>query len=140
MTTESLDPKKHFPLAEKRPDLIKSASGLSLAEITLDRVKAGEISFNDVKIRPETLEYQARIAEGIGRPHIAGNMRRAAEMTRIPDQRLLEMYDALRPYRCTKQELLAIADELESKYQARICAEFVREAAEVYETRGRLKT
>jgi len=139
MTTKALEP-KDFPLAEKRPDLIKSASGLGLVDITLDKVKAGEISFDDVKIRPETLEYQAQIAEGIGRPHIAGNMRRAAEMTRIPDQRLLEMYDALRPYRRTKQELLEMADELESKYHAKICAGFVREAVEVYEKRGRLKT
>ncbi|MGB5619757.1 MAG: diol dehydratase small subunit [Desulfobacterales bacterium] len=139
MTTKALDP-KDFPLAEKRPELVKSASGLSLADITLDKVKAGDISFDDVKIRPETLEYQAQIAEGIGRPHLAANMRRAAEMTRIPDQRLLEMYDALRPYRRTKQELLEMAGELESKYEAKICAGFVREAAEVYEKRGRLKT
>lgn len=139
MTTKALGP-KDFPLAEKRPELVKSLSGLSLADITLDKVKAREISFDDVKIRPETLEYQAQIAEGSGRPHIAGNMRRAAEMTRIPDQRLLEMYDSLRPYRRTKAELLEMAAELESKYQAKICAQFVREAAEVYERRGRLKT
>ena len=41
--------------------------------------------------------------------------------------------------RSTKKELLAIADELESQYQARICAAHVREAAEVYERRGRLR-
>jgi propanediol dehydratase small subunit len=139
MTTEALDPKKDYPLAEKRPDLVTSASGLGMADITLDKVKSGDISFDDFKIRPETLEYQAQIAEGIGRPHLAANMRRAAEMTKIPDERLLEMYDSLRPYRCTKQELLEIASELESKYQAKICADFVREAAEVYEKRGRLK-
>ncbi|MGD2000971.1 MAG: diol dehydratase small subunit, partial [Desulfobacterales bacterium] len=52
MTTKALDP-KDFPLAEKRPELVKSASGLSLADITLDKVKAGDISFDDVKIRPE---------------------------------------------------------------------------------------
>jgi propanediol dehydratase small subunit len=49
------------------------------------------------------------------------------------------MYDALRPYRRTKQELLDMADELQSKFQAKICADLVREAAEVYEKRGRLK-
>ena len=105
----------------------------------LARVRAGKISFDDVKIRPETLEYQAQIAEDIGRPRIAGNLRRAAEMTRIPDQRVLEIYNSLRPYRCTKQELLDIAQELDSKYGARVCAKFVREAADVYEKRGRLK-
>lgn len=135
----TLDAKRDFPLAEKRPELVKSASGLSLDDITLEKVVSGEIGFDDVKIRPETLEYQAQIAEDIGRPRIAANLRRAAEMTRIPDERVLEIYNSLRPYRCTKQELLDIADELDSKYNARICAGFVREAADVYEKRDRLK-
>jgi propanediol dehydratase small subunit len=60
-------------------------------------------------------------------------------MTRIPDRRLLELYNALRPYRCTKGQLLSIAEELESEYAAVQCAAFVREAAEVYESRGRLR-
>ena len=139
MSAGTLDAKKDFPLAEKRPELVKSMKGLNLNEITLEKVVAGELSFDDVKIRPETLEYQAQIAESAGRPRIAANLRRAAEMTRIPDERLLQMYDSLRPYRCTKAELLAIAEELESQHQAKICAAFVREAADVYEQRGRLK-
>ena len=98
-----------------------------------------KLSFDDVRIRPETLEYQAQIAESAGRPHLARNLRRAGEMTRIPDARVLEIYNALRPYRSTKQELLDIANELESKYQAKICAGFVREAVKVYEKRGRIK-
>jgi len=134
-----LDAHKDYPLASKRPDLVQSASGMKLEDITLDRVAAGKITFDDIRIRPETLEYQAQIAESVGRPRLAANMRRAAEMTRIPDQRLLEMYNCLRPYRSTKQELLAIADELESKYQAVVCAGLFREAAEVYEKRGRIK-
>jgi len=140
MTIGTLDAKKDFPLAEKRPELVKSAGGLGIDEITIDKVIAGKIGFDDIKIRPETLEYQAQIAESIGRPHIANNMRRAAEMTRVPDERLLEMYKLLRPNRCTKQELLDLANELDSEYQAKICAAFVREAADVYEKRGRLKT
>jgi propanediol dehydratase small subunit len=128
-----------YPLATKHPELVRSASGKSLEDVTLDKVVAGQISFDDVKISSETLEYQAQIAEGVGRPRLAGNMRRAAEMTKIPDERLLEMYNALRPYRSTKQELLNLAGELESKYGARICSALVREAADVYEKRGRLK-
>jgi len=139
MTTGKLDAKKDFPLAEKRPELVKSAKGLGLTEITLEKVVGDELSFDDVKIRPETLEYQAQIAESGGRSRIAANLRRAAEMTRIPDERLLEMYNSLRPYRCTKAELLALAEELESQYQAKVCAAFVREAADVYEQRDRLK-
>jgi propanediol dehydratase small subunit len=138
-STGKLDAKKDFPLGIKRPDLVRSATGLGLDDITLDKVIAGQLSFDDVRIRPETLEYQAQIAETAGRPHIAVNLRRAAEMTRIPDARVLEIYNAMRPYRSTKQELLDIASELETKYQARICAALVREAAEVYEKRGRIK-
>jgi propanediol dehydratase small subunit len=135
----TLDALKDYPLAEKRPELVKSASGLSLEDITLEKAISGEIGFDDVKIRPETLEYQAQIAESIHRPRIAANLRRAAEMTRIPDERLLEMYGMLRPYRSTKQELLDLASELETKYQASICADHVRAAVDVYEKRNRLK-
>jgi propanediol dehydratase small subunit len=66
-------------------------------------------------------------------------MRRAGELTRVPDERMLQMYNALRPNRSTKAELLAMADELENQFQARVCANFVREAAAFYEARGVLK-
>jgi propanediol dehydratase small subunit len=138
-TTGKLDAKKDYPLSRKRTDLVRSATGLSLEEITLEKAASGKLTFDDVKIRPETLEYQAQIAESVGRPHLARNLRRAAEMTRIPDARVLEIYNALRPYRSTKQELLDIASELENKYQAQICAAHVREACKVYEKRNRIK-
>ena len=62
-----------------------------------------------------------------------------AQLIAVPDDRLLEIYNALRPYRSTKQELLDIAGELDGKYGAKTAASLVREAAEVYEKRGRLK-
>ena len=135
---KGLNSEHDYPLSSKRPDLVQSATGRHLDEITLDRVLAGQITFEDIKTRPETLEYQAQIAESAGRPPLAGNLRRAAEMTRIPDARVLEIYNALRPYRSSKQQLLDIAEELDSQYQATICAAHVREAAEVYERHGRL--
>lgn len=138
-TGKGIDPGKDYPLAQKRPDLVRTATGLSLDEITLDKVVSGKITFGDLKIRPETLEYQAQIAEACGRPQLASNIRRAAELTRLPDERVLEIYESLRPYRSTKKELLDIATELESRFQARICGALVREAAEVYEKRGRLR-
>ncbi len=137
--TGKLDAKKDYPLGQKRPDLVRSATGLSIDEITLEKAASGKLTFDDVRIRPETLEYQAQICESAGRPHLAKNLRRAAEMTRIPDARVLEIYNCLRPYRSTKQELLDIASELENKYQAKICAAFVREAVQVYEKRNRIK-
>lgn len=136
----SLDPERDYPLATKRPELVKTPTGKSLSDITLEAVLKGEITPQDVRITPETLEMQAEIAEKVGRPQFARNLRRAAELTQIPDQRILEIYRALRPYRSTKEELLAIADELEQKYGARMNAALVREAAEVYERRGRLRS
>ena len=64
---------------------------------------------------------------------------RAAELTRVPDERVLEMYDALRPFRSTKQELLNIAKELRDKYDANVCAAWFEEAADYYESRKKLK-
>lgn len=134
-----LDPEKDYPLAAKRPELLKTPSGKKLADITLEKVLNGEVKSEDVRITPETLRLQAEIADGVGRTQFASNLRRAAELVAIPDARVLEIYNALRPYRSTKPELLAIADELESQYGAKINAAHVREAADVYERRNRLR-
>lgn len=130
---------KEYPLATKVPDIINTPTGRRLNEITLESVMAGEIKPEDIRISKETLEMQAQIAEEMNRYAIARNFRRAGELISIPDERVLEMYNALRPYRSTKEELLAIADELENKYDAKVNAEFVREAAQVYEDRKKLR-
>ena len=67
-----LDAMRDFPLGSKRPDLVRSATGLSMDEITLEKAVSGQIAFEDLRIRPETLEYQAQIAESAGRPRLAG--------------------------------------------------------------------
>jgi len=134
-----LNYKTDYPLSQKRPELVKTASGKSLDEITLDAVVSGAIKADEIRITPQTLEYQAQIAESIHRPQLARNMRRAGELTQVPDARVLEIYNALRPNRSTKAQLLAIADELENQYNAKVCANHVREAASVYEARGVLR-
>lgn len=136
---EKLHYEKDYPLAEKRPDLVKTAKGRALDEVTLDAVLSGEIEADEIRVTPEILEYQAQIADSVGRPQLAANLRRAGELTRVPDERILEIYNAMRPNMSTKDELLGIADELESEYEAKINADLVREAAEVYERRGRLR-
>lgn len=135
-----LNPKTDYPLATKRPELVTTPTGKTLKDITLDKVVSGEIKSEDVRITGETLELQAQVAESVGRAQFARNLRRAAELTRVPDDRILEIYNSLRPYRSTKNELLAIAEELETKYQAKVNAALVKEAADVYERRGRLRT
>ena len=134
-----LNPELDYPLVSKRPELLKTPTGKKITEITLENVLNGSVKAEDVRITPETLRLQGEIADGVGRYQFAANLRRAAELVAIPDARVLEIYNALRPYRSTKRELLTIADELEARYNAKINAAFVREAADVYERRNRLR-
>lgn len=130
---------KDYPISENRPELLRTPSGKTLDEITIESVVDGDVTANDIRISPDTLELQAQVAENAGRDPFAKNLRRAAELTEIPDERILEVYNALRPERSSKEELLEIADELENKYKATVNADFVREAAEVYEQRKILR-
>ena len=127
-----------YPLGVKMPEAIKTPTGKPFSSLSYVKVIAGELTSDDMRIAPETLEMQAQVAESVGREAFAGNLRRAAELIAVPDERLLQIYNALRPYRSTKQELLDIAAELDG-YKCAIAAGLVREAAEVYEKRGRLK-
>jgi len=63
---------------------------------------------------------------------------RAAELTVVPNEELLQMYDLLRPSRATWEQLMWLADRLEQKYHAPANARLVREAAEVYKSRNLL--
>lgn len=129
----------NYPLAEKEAAKIKTPTGKPFSSLSYEKVLSGELTSDDMRIAPETLEYQAQVAESVNREAFAGNLRRAAELIAVPDERLLEIYNALRPYRSTKQELIDIANELDGKYGAKTAAALVREAAEVYEKRDRLK-
>ncbi|MBK1783319.1 diol dehydratase small subunit [Prauserella cavernicola] len=138
MTTPSqadLDPGRDYPLATRRPELLKTPTGKGIDELTMEAVLAGEVAPEDLRIAPETLRLQAGIAERAGRPQLAQNFRRAAELTALPDELVLSIYNALRPRASTRQQLTAIADELERDYEATLCAQLVREAADVYERR-----
>ena len=127
-----------FPLQEKSPDLIKSRTGKSLSELTLENVTSGKVSFADFQTAPATLEYQAQIANAAGRPQIADNLRRSRELVDVSDDEILALYGALRPRRSTKAQLIEYADHLEKEHNAVLCAQLFREAAEVYEKRGML--
>lgn len=133
-----LNYKEDYPLSEKRPELIFTPQGKRLSEISMENVLKGNVGTEDCRISPQTLEYQAQIADSARNRQVAENFRRAAELTSFSDEKVLEIYNALRPFRSTKEELYAIADELE-KCGAVLNAEYVREAAEVYEKRNKLK-
>jgi propanediol dehydratase small subunit len=136
LTDRPFDPAADYPVAERRPDLVRTASGRSLAELTLDAVLNGEIASEELRITAEALHRQATVASASGRPALVANFLRAAELTRVPDEKLMAVYTALRPRRSTPDELRALADELETDYRAPLIAEFIREAATAYEQRG----
>lgn len=119
----------NYPLAEKAPERLKTPSGLAFQDITLEAVLAGGVEMRDLRVTSEALELQAQVAEGAGRPQLAENLRRAAELVDVPEDRILEVYKALRPGRGSRQALLELADDLENRWQAKRCAALVREAA-----------
>lgn len=128
-----------YPLGEKRPDLVKTPTGKELNDISIKNIVSDNLQPEDCRISSKTLEQQAQIADLAENSQMAENFRRAAEMTRIPDEEIILIYNALRPYRSTKEELIKIAEHIENKFQACINAKFIKEAAENYDKMNRLK-
>jgi len=117
-------------------DPIYSKTGKSLGELTVESVLAGDLTAEDLSISANTLRRQADAVETAGYGQFAENLRRAAELTLLSNQEVLEIYRALRPGRATHAELVEIADRLENDLEAPITAGLIREAAEVYLERG----
>lgn len=113
-------------------------SGKSLGDITLDGVLAGDVTLDDVRIHPDTLRAQAEVAQTHGNPQLAANLRRAAELALVPDDRVMAIYEALRPGRSSAADLEALAVELEGG-AAPLSAALVREAAAAYVRRGLIR-
>lgn len=117
-----------YPLAEKHPGRLRTPTGRPFEQVTLEGCLAGHLTVEDLRITAEALEWQARIAESEGRCQLAENLRRAAELTQVPDERILEIYEALRPGRCDRAALARLAAELERDYGAFRCAALLRDA------------
>ncbi len=129
------DPTVDYPLGSRRPDLVETPSGLALEEVTLEAARAGTLVAADMRATAATLARQAAVARAAGRAQLAENLDRAAELTHVPDERLLEIYSALRPGRSTAHELETWATRLD-EWEAPLTAAFVREAAAAYVERG----
>jgi propanediol dehydratase small subunit len=125
-----------YPLGEHEKDRITSRTGKKLDELSLDEVRKGHVAPDDIKISAEMLRAQGEVADQAGNAPMKKNFERAAELTNVPDDVILRMYNKLRPNRATKTELARMAEELLEKYHAPNCAKLVLEAAEVYEKRG----
>ena len=124
---------------DKSKSGIFTPSGKGIDEITVEAIGEGTITNDDLRITPQALEKQALVADESGRRKLAENLRRAAELTAVPDEVLVTIYNALRPGRSTREELLGWIERLENEYSAARNAELVREVLDVYEKRGLLK-
>ncbi len=114
---------------------VRALSGKAVEQLTVEAVRAGEVGVADLRVHPETLERQAVVAGQHGNPQLAENLRRAAELTRLPDEEVLAIYEALRPGRSTPGQLTELAASLAGRGLPR-CAALLTEAAEVYARRG----
>lgn len=128
-----------YPLKEKHLNIIKSKSGKNLNEINIEAIVAGKVTADDIKISKEVLILQAEVARQAGKIQLAQNFIRSAELINVPDDKVLNMYNMLRPYRSTESELIKLSDELRNVYKANVCADFVNETLNVYKKRDILK-
>jgi glycerol dehydratase small subunit/propanediol dehydratase small subunit len=129
--------RKDYPLAETQPEAISGPRGKPLSDITLEAVLDGSVTMEDLRITPAALRAQAEIARDAGRPTLAQNFERAAELVDVPQDVIMQVYELLRPGRAkTRQQLLDAAEVLRNQHGAARMAAFVEEAAETYEARG----
>jgi propanediol dehydratase small subunit len=135
---DEFDPRVDYPLGTRRPDLVRTPSGLAIEELTLEALRAGRLVADDMRATTETLRRQADVARAAGRAQLAENLSRAAELTAVPDDVVLAIYSALRPRRSTAGQLEAWAGRLERDFGAPAVATFVREAGAAYAARGLL--
>jgi propanediol dehydratase small subunit len=117
-----------YPLYREARPRITLASGRPIEELSVQSLQAGRLGAGDLGIHEETLRQQARIAEEAGFSPLARNLERAAELTRLPDAKILEIYEALRRGE-RRAALETLAREIEQAYDAKLTAAFVREAA-----------
>jgi propanediol dehydratase small subunit len=117
-----------YPLYREDRKGVKLPSGRPVGDFSVENLDAGRLGAEDLGIHEDTLRQQARLAEEAGFAPLARNLERAAELTRIPAARILEIYEALR--RGTDASRLeALAREVEETYGATVTAAFIREAA-----------
>ena len=130
---------RKYPLSDNEADQLKSVSGRRFNDLTFEAAVTGDLKPEDLRIHADTLRAQAEIARQAGHSQLADNLLRAAELTTVSNDELLKMYELLRPARASYEQLMALAELLEKTYQATDNARFVRQAAEVYRSRGLLR-
>lgn len=128
-----------YPLRDNEAGDILTYSGRRLADVTAEAIAAGEFTGDDLRAHADTLRQQAAIAREHGYRQLAENLRRAAELTDLPNDELLKIYELLRPERASYEELVRLADYLAETYDAVENAAFIKAAADAYRERNLLR-
>jgi len=123
-------------MTDSQDPCVVTQTGRPLAELTMEAILQGKLTEADFRISAETLRSQAEAAEEAGYVEQGRNLRRAAELTRVSNEEVLAIYNALRPGRTSYRALIALSTRLEQTLDAPLTAALVREAAEVYLARG----
>ncbi len=132
-----LKPPPRYPLGEHGADGLRARSTRPLAELTVEACAAGGLGPDDIAIEAQTLRLQAEVARAAGRPQLAENLERAAEMVAMPAELIFEIYDKLRPGRARDAaELAEIAARLRRDHGAEQVARLIEGAAAAYRERN----
>jgi len=123
-------------MTEPQDACVVTQTGRPLADLTMEAILQGKLTEADFRISAETLRHQAQAAEQAGYVEQGRNLRRAAELTRVSNEEVLAIYNALRPGRTSYRALIALATRLEQTLDAPLTAALISEAAEVYLARG----
>ena len=121
----------NYPLYRHSRDRIRLPSGRSIEEFSTENLSASRLSEEDLGIHRDVLLAQAHIAEKHGFRQLSENLKRAAELTEVPDKELLKIYESLRPGRMSRSALCKLAETVETDYGATLTANFIREAAQI---------
>lgn len=107
-------------------------------DITVANAVDGKLGLGDLRMDPAALAHQAAVAEEGGNPQLAENFLRAAELATIDDEQVMALYEALRPYRSTAEDLDELRASLLANGAVR-CAALVEQAGIAYARRGLLR-
>ncbi len=118
---------------------LHAQSGRPVEALTMEALLAGQLSEDDFRVSANTLRHQAQAAEEAGYSELARNLHRAAELTQISNQDVLDIYASLRPGRASYAALTDLAQRLRDELNAPLTAKLVLEAAEAYAARGLLE-
>src|SRR5215471_11595810 len=98
MSRMGFDPVSDYPLGSRRPDLVRTPSGLGLEELTLDAARDGAFGQEELRATPEPLRRQPAVALAGGGTHPADTLARAVGLAGFPGEPTLEIYTPLRPH------------------------------------------